>query len=91
VAECEAIEKHVKPDESPKPNEARKKKITKFGKLKGSARKSESVGKSDLYCSEHAKNDSHNTNKYWTLENHRKAGSQGNHKPNNHSFSKNSF
>jgi hypothetical protein len=91
VAECEAVERHVKPDKSPKTNETRNKKITRFGKSKDSARKSESAGKPDFYCTEHGKNDSHNTNKCWTLENRKKAGSQGNHKPNNRSFSKNSF
>jgi hypothetical protein len=94
IAECEAIERHVKVDDTPKATEKKKNnnnKNTRFDKSKAGARKSESAAaSSNFYCSEHGKNDSHNTNKCWTLENRKKAGSQGN-KSNNRSFSKNSF
>jgi hypothetical protein len=80
IAECKAIERHVKVDDAPKTTEKKgnnnNKKNTIFEKSKSSARKSESAVKSVFYCTEHGKNDSYNTNKYWTLENRRKAGSQ---------------
>jgi hypothetical protein len=94
IAECEAIERHVKADDTPKTTEKKgnnnKKKNGRFDKSKSSARTSETAAHSNFYCTEHGKNESHNTNKCWTLENRKKTGSQG-HKSNNRSFSKNSF
>jgi hypothetical protein len=71
IAECEAIERHVKVDDAPKQNEKKSnknnKKNTRFDKSKGSACKSESAGNSNFYCTEHGENDSHNEKSIFRL------------------------
>jgi hypothetical protein len=76
IAECKAIERHVKFDDAPSATEKKgnnnNKKKARLKKSSRSSNEDDNAGRQDLYCKEHGENDSHNTNKCRTLELRRK-------------------
>jgi Tfp pilus assembly protein PilE len=77
IESCEAIERNQK--ETPETKPTHKDKTAKSEKSSNSTKKRES-GKNDKYCSEHGKNNTHNTSDCFTLKNRKDKGQNGNEK-----------
>jgi len=96
IQECEAIERHSKPEDSPKETENKGNNKKKKNRNENSGRKSQKGDQASglrFYCTEHGKNPTHNTNKCNELirrkeKERRQRDNNGNP---NRSFSKNAF
>ena len=88
IAECEAIERHVKTDDPPKSTTTTTKKKKK--EITSSAH-SKSERPNKYFCSEHGNNPSHNTSDCYVLKNRANSGSKGSSSQNNRSFSNKNF
>jgi len=99
VTECEAIERHLRPDDGNSNNKTTEK--TKSPKKRGRGENSNTRGdrnsgnkKTKFFCTEHGNNPTHPTSECWTLKNRDRENSGSNKsRPNNsnRSFSNKSF
>lgn len=90
IAECEAIERHVKTEDVTKKNENSNKNVKKNSSAKQGTKTTKSERPNKFYCTEHGHNPTHPTSDCFTIKNRNNASSKGG-TPNNRSFSTKTF